>query len=130
MSENNPDQQDDKSLTPLYSGGCHCGAVRFEARADLSRTMTCNCSICSTKGLILAFTPADQFTLQAGEEKLSEYRFNKHIIRHMFCTTCGVQPFSQATGPDGVPMIALNVRCLNDVDVTTLTPAQYDGRST
>jgi len=129
MTESNPDQHDGTSLRRLYSGGCHCRAVRYEAQADLSHVMTCNCSICATKGLMLTFTPADKFTLHAGEDKLSEYRFNKHVIRHMFCTTCGVQPFSKATGPDNVPMVALNVRCLDDVDVSTLTPAQYDGRS-
>lgn len=128
MTETNLDQRAD-TAPPLYSGGCHCGAVRYEARVDLAHVISCNCSICSTKGLILAFTPADQFTLKAGEENLREYRFNKHVIRHMFCTARGVEPFAQATGPDGVPMVALNVRCLNDVDVATLTPAQHDGRS-
>ncbi len=119
----------DNPLPPLYSGGCHCGAVRFEARADLAHVISCNCSICSTKGLMLAFAPADRFTLQSGKDKLSEYRFNKHVIGHMSCTTCGVEPFAQAIGPGGTPMVALNVRCLDDVDVSTLKPAQHDGRS-
>ncbi|HEY9211314.1 MAG TPA: GFA family protein [Ancylobacter sp.] len=119
----------DNPLPPLYSGGCHCGAVRFEVRADLAHVISCNCSICSTKGLMFAFAPADQFTLQSGKDKLSEYRFNKHVIGHMSCTTCGVEPFAQAIGPGGTPMVALNVRCLDDVDVSTLKPAQHDGRS-
>ncbi len=119
----------DTTLSPLYSGGCHCGAVRYEARADLAHVISCNCSICSTKGLMFAFAPADQFTLQSGADKLSEYRFNKHVIGHMFCTICGVEPSAQAVGPSGVPTVALNVRCLDEVDAASLTPAQYDGRS-
>ena len=32
--------------TKTYSGGCHCGRVRYKAEVDLSRVMSCNCSIC------------------------------------------------------------------------------------
>jgi len=33
-----------------YQCGCHCGHVRFEITADVSRASECNCSICSKKG--------------------------------------------------------------------------------
>ncbi|MFT0861614.1 GFA family protein [Ancylobacter sp. G4_0304] len=116
-------------LPPLHSGGCHCGAVRFETRVDLSHVITCNCSICTAKGLLLAFTPAENFTLQQGGDRLNEYRFNRHVIGHMFCTACGTEPFARATTPDGVPMVALNVRCLDGVDIAALNPMPYDGRN-
>ena len=35
------------SEAATYSGGCHCGAVRFEATADLAKVISCNCSICT-----------------------------------------------------------------------------------
>lgn len=112
-----------------HEGTCHCGAVRFAASLDLSQTIACNCSICATKGLILAFTPASSFALEAGEDRLKEYRFNRHIIRHLFCTDCGVQPFCRADAPDGTPMVAINVRTLRGVDPGELSPAPFDGRS-
>ncbi|MEY4880170.1 MAG: hypothetical protein RJB62_1639 [Pseudomonadota bacterium] len=110
-------------------GGCHCGAVRFEAKADTSQAMECNCSHCADKGFILTFTPRENFKLLEGEDKLTEYRFNKHVIAHQFCSVCGMQPFAFAAGPDGVLMAAINLRSVDDLDIDTLSPKKYDGKS-
>ena len=113
----------------MHTGSCHCGKVRFQVEVDLSKPITCNCSYCSRRGSILAFTPADGFTLQSGDEALTEYRFNTNRIQHLFCATCGMESFARGDAPDGTPMVAVNLRCLEDVDPDSLTPTQYDGRS-
>ncbi len=110
-------------------GGCHCGAVRWKASADLDTTMECNCSHCSMKGFILTFTPAEQFALVSGEDGLTEYRFNKKTLSHVFCSTCGVQSFARGKGPDGKEMAALNARCIDNIDLAALNPAPIDGKS-
>jgi len=115
--------------TATYTGGCHCGKVRYEVTADLSQTMTCNCSICGKTGAILTFAPASEFTLLSGEGELTDYQFNKQIIHHLFCTTCGIRSFGRGKNPDGSDAVAVNVRCLDGVDVTMLTPFAYDGKS-
>jgi hypothetical protein len=112
-----------------YEGSCHCGDVRFGVDIDLSHPITCNCSYCQRRGSILAFTPAANFSLEKGGDRLSEYRFNTNKIAHLFCSTCGMESFSRATGPDDTPMVAVNVRCLEGVDIDSLEPTQYDGRS-
>jgi hypothetical protein len=112
-----------------YFGACHCGAVQFEASLDLSQTLTCNCSYCSARGSILAFTPADGLAVLNGADGMREYRFNKHVIAHQFCSVCGVEPFARGTRPDGTAMVAINVRTLRDVDLDSLAPAAYDGRA-
>jgi len=112
-----------------YSGGCQCGAVKYEASVDLDQTMTCNCSRCGRLGTILAFTPESSFKLVSGEGAMTEYLFNRHVIHHLFCSTCGIQSFSRAKGPDGTDMVAVNARCLDGVDADALTPQKYDGRS-
>jgi hypothetical protein len=112
-----------------YTGGCHCGKVRYEVAMSLDRIISCNCSICSKTGTLLAFVPADQFKLLSGENNLTDYQFNKKVIHHVFCSTCGVRSFARGKGPDGAEMRAVNVRCLDDVDVSTLTPMQFDGKS-
>ena len=114
-----------------YTGGCHCGAVRYEVTADLGRTIVCNCSLCAMRGLVLGFTPADKFTLLSGEDALTDYRFNKKTIAHVFCNTCGVESFSRGTGRDGAPTITINLRCLDGLDLDALDPqpATFDGKN-
>lgn len=117
------------SMSQTYHGGCHCGAVRFEVEADLSKTVTCNCSICRKTGTILAFAPAGHFTLVSGADRLTDYQFNRKIIHHLFCSTCGIRSFTRGAMPDGTEMVAINVRCLDGVDLEVLSPAPFDGKS-
>lgn len=112
-----------------YEGSCHCGRVRFDAEVDLSNPITCNCSYCSRRGSILAFTPREKFNLEAGEDELTEYRFNTNRIGHLFCRNCGMEAFAYGQMPDGTKMAAINIRCLAGVDLEALEPTMHDGRS-
>ena len=79
-----------------YKGGCHCGKVAYEVTADLSKpVISCNCSICGRKGTLLSFVPSDDFKLLSGEDSLTSYRFNRKVIDHLFCSTCGVTSFAR-----------------------------------
>lgn len=113
-----------------YTGGCHCGAVQYETDIEtLNAVISCNCSLCSKRGWLLTFVPASQFRLLKGEESLTEYQFNKKIIHHLFCNICGTASFGRGMGPDGMEMAAINVRCLDGVDIDSLTIQKYDGKS-
>ncbi|HEX9875529.1 MAG TPA: GFA family protein [Gammaproteobacteria bacterium] len=112
-----------------YKGGCQCGAVVYEADIDLDKTVTCNCSRCQRLGSVLAFTPRDNFTLLCGEDDLTEYLFNRKKIRHLFCRTCGIESFAYGQMPDGSPIAAVNVNCLEGVEPRSLQPKHVDGRS-
>lgn len=78
---------------------------------------------------MLAFTPAQNFTLTRGDEALTEYRFNTRTIQHLFCETCGIESFARGAMPDGTPMVAINARCLAGVEPAELAPTMFDGRS-
>lgn len=113
-----------------YTGGCHCGNVKFEVDTEpLTSAISCNCSLCTKRGSLLSFVPAAQFRLLSGENSLTDYQFNKKIIHHLFCNVCGVAPFGRGTGRDGSPMVAINVRCLDEIDPDTLTLQKYDGKN-
>jgi hypothetical protein len=113
-----------------HHGSCHCGKFRYAVTTDLAQVLSCNCSICSRKGHLLNFVPEDQFELLAGNKsELSVYQFNKHIISHTFCPVCGISAFNWGTGKDGAKMVAVNVRCLEDVDLKSLNLIEYDGKS-
>ncbi len=112
----------------MYSGGCQCGKVRYEATLELGEVISCNCSRCGRLGSLLTFIPASEFKLQSGNDVLTTYKFNKHVIDHKFCSVCGIQSFASGKTPDGKDMIAINARCLDDVDVDKLTIRKFDGR--
>lgn len=113
-----------------HRGGCHCGKVRYEMETDLAQVIACNCSICSKHGLLVSFVPAEKFVLLSGEDELKEYLFNKKHIRHQFCRSCGVEPFARGEMPGTKkPMVAINVRCLDNVDLAALKLTPFDGKS-
>jgi hypothetical protein len=114
----------------IYRGSCHCGKITIEAEGELIQAMQCNCSICSKKGYLLWFVPRANMRWLTPDSELVTYTFNKHQIQHHFCPTCGCAPFSEAIGPTGEPMAAINVRCLDDdIDLSALKIIPYDGRS-
>lgn len=112
-----------------YCGSCHCGKVRFEVKTILDKAIECNCSICTTKGAIHHRVPADRFTLLAGEEVLSLYRFNTKKAKHYFCKCCGIHPFSNPRmAPDAY---SVNIRCLDGLNLesSNLNIMKFDGKN-
>jgi len=117
-------------MTQTYSGGCQCGKVRYEVEMDIGEVLACNCSRCGRLGSLLAFAPATQFTLLSGDTDLTKFEFNKHMIQHQFCSTCGIQSFALGTNPKtGAKMAAINVRCVDGIDMDALKVKKVDGRS-
>lgn len=112
-----------------FTGGCHCGLVRFECTADLSMVTACNCSICTKRGLHFTFMAPERFQLRAGADNLKEYLFNKHAIRHQSCNDCGVEVFARGQKPDGTAVVALNVSCIDGVELASLKMTPIDGRN-
>jgi len=111
----------------IYTGGCHCGQVRFEVTTDLSGVTACNCSICTRKGYLHLIVPPESFRLLAGEAALETYRFGTLTAKHHFCRQCGVASFYvPRSHPD---MIDVNARCLDGVDPATLSVVPFDGRN-
>jgi len=81
------------------------------------------------KGALLWFVPRDRLRLLAPEAQPATYTFDTHTVRHRFCPTCGIHPLGEGTGPSGHRMAAINVRCLEGVDFSSLPVRHSDGRS-
>ncbi len=77
--------------------------------------------------MLLSFVPESSFRLVSGQEALTEYRFNKKKIAHLFCNVCGVQSFGKGDGPEGA-MVAVNVRALDGIDLSTLIKNEFNGK--
>jgi len=116
------------SETKTYTGSCHCGKVSFEVTSDLKQVLSCNCSMCSRTGALLTFVPESQFK-PINDGPQTTYLFNRHVIQHLFCNSCGIRSFARGSLPNGDKMVAINVRCLDGVDPKALTITEVDGRS-
>lgn len=112
-----------------YIGSCHCGKVEYEVEMNLKNAISCNCSVCMKRGSLLDFVPESQFRLLSGENELQDYLFNKKVIHHYFCRNCGILSFGKGVAPDGTKVVAINLRCLEGIDLKMLTIQEFDGRS-
>src|SRR5688572_4933314 len=113
-----------------HTGGCHCGQVRYQVQIDLTApVISCNCSMCGKVGSLLSFVPAQQFTLLSGDDALTDYQFNKHVIHHLFCKVCGIKSFARGKDKNGNETVSINTRCIDGVDLEKLNVQKFDGRS-
>jgi hypothetical protein len=102
--------------------------VRFSAKLDLGGAFRCNCSIClKTGATVVPCSPSD-FTLTAGEADLKEYVFGSATLTRFLCRHCGIVCFARGAGPDGNPMVGVNVNTLDDAEVSALPVVYFDGR--
>ena len=113
----------------IYKGRCHCGKVAFEVEGEINGAMACNCSICSRKGTLMWFVPREKLRLLTPENEISTYTFNKHVIKHRFCSTCGIHPYGEGVDPNGNSMAAINIRCIEGIDLASVPVQNYDGLS-
>ena len=110
-----------------YSGGCHCGAVRFEVEAARQVTVQdCNCSICSKSGYLHLIVPRSRFKLLQGESDLATYTFDTGEAKHLFCKICGIKSFYiPRSNPDGYD---INLRCLDEQPQQVIVEP-FDGKN-
>jgi hypothetical protein len=113
----------------IYKASCHCGKIEFDVEGELTGAMACNCSICSRKGSLLWFVPREAAQLPTSLEGIGTYVFNRHVIRHHFCQTCGIHPYAEGIDPKGNQIAAINIRCLENIDLESIPVKHFDGRS-
>jgi hypothetical protein len=109
-------------------GGCHCGAVRFEAEVpERVEVLDCNCSICAKTGFRHLIVPHGDFRLLSGSAGLTSYRFGTGAAEHLFCRVCGVKSFYQ---PRSHPEAwSVNLNAVDDISGLSITCSAFDGRN-
>ena len=104
-------------MPDIRTGGCLCGAVRYESEGDPVFSLQCHCRDCqrsSGAAYIAAMrVPADRFRITRGAPKcyVSEADSGNEITR-AFCGDCGSPLYVQvSTRPD---IVGLRVGTLDD----------------
>lgn len=116
-------------MSTTYTGSCHCGNIAFEVEGTIDSGLACNCSICSRRASLLWFVPRASLKLKTPDAAAGTYLFNKHGIKHRFCPACGIHAFGEATDPKGNAVAAVNLRCIENIDLTAIPVRQFDGKA-
>jgi hypothetical protein len=120
---------EETSPAKKHTGGCHCGAIRFEVMVDTSAGSMCNCSICSKAAQLGGSVKPNAFKLLTGVDSLSSYEWGGKISRRMFCKHCGIQCFGRGHLKElGGDYVSVNFRCIDDFDPLDTKVTYWDGR--
>lgn len=112
-----------------HQGSCHCGRIKFEVDGVIDSALACNCSICLRKGSLLWFVPRGALRLLTPENDTASYSFHRHAIQHRFCPNCGMHPYADGKAPNGDAIAAVNIRCIEGIELESIPVTHYDGRA-
>ena len=98
-------------------GGCHCGAVRYEAEVDPARVGICHCTDCQkltgSAYRVTVRAQSGDFRLLAGTPKTYIKTGDSGAQRaQVFCGDCGSPLYTYAV--DEASTIGLRVGCIDE----------------
>jgi hypothetical protein len=74
----------------MNTGGCFCGAVRYEISKPLTKVTYCHCSKCRRwHGHVGAYTAVDRDGFRLVEERGLKWHTVSPEVRRGFCGECG-----------------------------------------
>jgi hypothetical protein len=93
------------------TGGCNCGAVRFEITEPFRSSTYCHCTRCQRRTGAAASangrTSADAFHIVQGEDRIRSWKPAEGAEK-CFCGDCGSALFSRGAGRIGVRLGAVD----------------------
>ncbi|KAK6189227.1 hypothetical protein LQW54_013493 [Pestalotiopsis sp. IQ-011] len=133
----------------VYTGGCHCGAVRLAVRSRPldetfdDRVIECNCSICGRYGSVWVYPRKELISMEGGDN-LIYYKMGRGMFNKGFCKICAtpvenkasqISDEQRAALPEGARVWydrgqtqrATNSRILDGFDVNRLKKERIDG---
>lgn len=100
-----------------FAGGCACGAIRYECRAEPIRMLQCHCRDCQRSsggsGVFLLIVPADALKIMKGTPRYYPTpSFRGGYVHRGFCADCGSPVLGK---PEAAPqLMAIRAGSLDD----------------
>ena len=111
-------------MAQTFTGGCLCGAIRFEAFGLADNPHNCSCRFCQRHTGSLAAPwveyPSDRIRWTGPGGIPATWRSSDYSSR-AFCATCG----SSLGAIDDAPTVALLVGCFDDPRSLDFKPAYH-----
>jgi hypothetical protein len=100
----------DSAPTLPLTGGCMCGAVRYEVDAPLEVAYYCHCTRCQRRtggsASISARVEPGSFRIGRGEELVSVFQPDRGFAK-AFCSACGSALYSQSPDDPGIVSVRM-----------------------
>jgi hypothetical protein len=119
-----------------FTGGCLCGAIRYECTAEPLLTPNCHCRDCQrisgSPFVTTAFVPKPAFRLTKGEPRYHTLRADSGSeVSRGFCAECGSALIATTSGyPDIVDVKILSFDdpswCRPSIDMYTSSAQPWD----
>ena len=108
------------------SGGCMCGAVRYETTDESSRVLHCHSQSCrkhtGAPAATLAVFKADQVKFSGGERKIYESAPN---VGRAFCGKCGTSLTWETVFGDEGAICAIHISTFDEPDALVPTAHSF-----
>lgn len=104
-------------MSGKFTGGCLCGAIRYECTSEMKDMVACHCTDCqkaSGAGVSHnAVVTSDSVRIVTGEPRVFEKRVDSgRTLRRSFCGDCGSPLFTQRENTPQV--MSIRVGTLDD----------------
>jgi hypothetical protein len=94
-----------KAMT--WTGGCLCGAVRYEAEVSASENWYCHCHMCQkATGSVVstsAVVPKSRLRIIKGDPRFYQ---SSQFVERGFCSNCGSLLFFRPTNEDWISILS------------------------
>ena len=91
----------------ITTGGCLCGAVRYEVRGQLRDVVNCHCSMCQRlHGNFGPHSKARKANISITKDAGLAWYKTSEVAQRGFCSTCGSSLFWEPFGLDATGIIA------------------------
>jgi hypothetical protein len=89
----------------MKTGGCCCGAVRYEVAGELTPVTYCHCSKCRRwHGHVGAYTAVDRAGFALTEQRGLKWYSLSAVVKRGFCAECGSSLFWDEQGDSRMAM--------------------------
>jgi hypothetical protein len=106
-------------MTTGFSGGCHCGAIRYASSADPVYAGHCQCSDCrrfsGTGHSSHLAVPQAAVTITGNARSYDVKADSRNTVGRAFCPNCGAQVYSTNSGMPA--LVFLRASSLDDPSV-------------
>ena len=104
------------STTTHLTGGCHCGAVRYDSSGEPMMSATCHCTDCArisgAAGASAVAVPRDTVTVTGEVSWYASPGDSGKMVNRGFCPRCGTRLFGK---PDLAPdLMSISILSLDD----------------